>query len=250
MRRSRTLTKVSPMTQTPEEWQQGARLRAGDADRQRAIEVMTSAWRAGRLTRDEFQERAQKSFAVTYTHEIDSLIADIGGLSRYHGHDLTPYPDAALVPASGESPVHDSWQSDRDENLPVRYAPEGSSGSALSVGVLSGMDKVGNWTVAPTHVSIGFWGGTTIDLRDAVFTSPETTITCIAVMGGVEVIVPPELEVRVSGIGFMGGFGWNKLHQARPQRQAPAGNPVVTINGLGFWGGVGITRKERDEPTR
>lgn len=238
------------MTETPEQWQPNARLRAGDADRQRAIEALTNAWRAGRLTRDEFQERSQKSLAVTYTDEIDDLTADIGGLSTYPDRGLAPYQDATLVPASDKTPVVDSWQSEPDENLPVKYAPEGSSGSALSVGVMSGMDKVGNWTVAPTHVSIGFWGGTTIDLREAVFTSPETTITCIAVMGGVEVIVPPEMEVRVGGIGFMGGFGWNKLDQARPRRRAPAGNPVVTINGLGFWGGVGITRKERGEPTR
>ena len=238
------------MTETPEQWQPNARLRAGDADRQRAIEALTNAWRAGRLTRDEFQERSQKSLAVTYTDEIDDLTADIGGLSTYPDRGLAPYQDATLVPASDETPVVDSWQSEPDENLPVKYAPEGSSGSALSVGVMSGMDKVGNWTVAPTHVSIGFWGGTTIDLREAVFTSSETTITCIAVMGGVEVIVPPEMEVRVGGIGFMGGFGWNKLDQARPRRRAPAGNPVVTINGLGFWGGVGITRKERGEPTR
>ena len=179
-----------------------------------------------------------------------AIDADIGGLSTYPDRGSAPYQDATLVPASDKTPVVDSWQSEPDENLPVKYAPEGSSGSALSVGVMSGMDKIGNWTVAPTHVSIGFWGGTTIDLREAVFTSPETTITCIAVMGGVEVIVPPEMEVRVGGIGFMGGFGWNKLDQARPRRQAPAGNPVVTINGLGFWGGVGITRKERGEPTR
>jgi len=238
------------MTETPEQWQPNARLRAGDADRQRAIEALTNAWRAGRLTRDEFQERSQKSLAVTYTDELDDLTADIGGLSTYPDRGSAPYQDATLVPASDKTPVVDSWQSEPDENLPVKYAPEGSSGSALSVGVMSGMDKVGNWTVAPTHVSIGFWGGTTIDLREAVFTSPETTITCIAVMGGVEVIVPPEMEVRVGGIGFMGGFGWNKLDQARPRRQAPAGNPVVTINGLGFWGGVGITRKERGEPTR
>ena len=67
------------MTETPEQWQPNARLRAGDADRQRAIEALTNAWRAGRLTRDEFQERSQKSLAVTYTDEIVVLTADIGG---------------------------------------------------------------------------------------------------------------------------------------------------------------------------
>ncbi|MGB3954957.1 MAG: DUF1707 domain-containing protein [Brooklawnia sp.] len=237
------------MTENPEQWQQGSRLRAGDADRQRAIETLTSAWRAGRITRDEFQERNQQLFTATYTDELEALTADIGGLSGAPGP--AAYPGGALVPNSGGKAVQDSWQSDPDANLPARrYATDDSDASTLSVGVMSGMEKVGRWTVAPTHVSIGFWGGTTLDLRDAVFVSPETTITCIAVMGGIEVIVPPEMDVRITGVGVMGGFGWEKIDQARPARQPHPDGPVVRINGVGFWGGVEVYRRERGEPLR
>lgn len=227
------------MNEHAENWQQSARLRAGDSDRQQAIDKLTQAWRGGHISRDEFQDRSQQTMSVTYTDELDTLLADLGG------------PAAYLAPAnfadSGPVVVRDSWQADDDSAVPAVYAPAGTPGSALSFAIMGGMDKTGDWVVAPNHVSIAFWGGTTIDLRDAVFTNPETTITCIAVMGGVEVIVPPEMEVQVTGIGFMGGFGWDKLRHSKPRRQPTEGNPRVTINGLGFWGGVGIVRKERDD---
>lgn len=230
------------MDETPE-WPHSARLPASDADRQRAVDALTGAWRAGRLTREEFEGRARGSFAATYRDELDTLIADLGGAAASAPGQQTgsESPDAAVA---AELPM-EPRQPERGPEV-ARYAPEGS-GSAVSIGLLGAMDKVGDWTVAPVHVSFAYWGGTTIDLRDALFTDPETTITCIAVMGGIDVIVPPEMDVRVTGIGVMGGFGWDKKRQVRATGLAPAGSPRVTINGLAFWGGVGVTRKEREE---
>lgn len=238
---ARGLTVVT-MSETPQ-WPQSARLRAGDADRQRTIERLTQSWRDGRLTRDEFQRRTQQSFEATFRDELDALTADLTGLAPISPE--LPH-DAPAVPLGAESVLAGRQPEYRE--VAARYAPAGASGSAVSVGFLSGMDKIGDWTVAPVHASLAFWGGTTIDLRDAIFTSADTTITCIAVMGGIEVIVPPEMEVRVSGLGLMGGFGWDKKREARQTAPAPAGNPRVTINGLAFWGGVGVVRKEREEP--
>lgn len=225
------------------------RLRAADHERQQAIEVLNQAWRQGRIDRDDFQQRSQNCLTATYTDELDDLLLDVGGLTNQLS--ISP-PISGTVEVydttTGAVSVQDSWQADRDELLPVPLAPEGTTGSAISVGIMSGMDKVGQWVVAPHHVSIGLMGGTTLDLRNAVFVSAETTITCIGIMGGVEVIVPPEMDVRVTGVGFMGGFGWEKLRYAEPTQPASPDNPRVTINGLGFWGGVGVVRKPRGVP--
>ncbi len=238
------------MSETPEDWPHQTRLRASDADRQHAVDDLTAAWRSGRLTREEFEGRVQRSFAATYLDELDALRSDVGdalrsdggGAASGLGHSALVSPDAAAagLPMEARQPEHGPGV--------ARYAPDGSSGSAVSIGLLGGMDKVGDWIVAPVHASFAYWGGTTVDLRHAVFTSPDTTITCIAIMGGVEVIVPPEMEVRVTGVGVMGGFGWDKKRDARPTAQAPAGSPRVTINGLAFWGGVGVKRREREDP--
>lgn len=225
------------------------RLRAGDADRQETIDALTRAWREGRIDREEFQDRVEDAMSETYLDELAELLEDIGGLPTQSATGY-PGPPVEVYNANANSiEIRDSWQADdHHENLPVLYAPEGSRGSGLSVGFMGGMDKTGEWIVAPHHVSIGVMGGTTVDLRDAIFVSPETTITCIGFWGGVEVIVPPEMDVRVTGIGFMGGFGWDKRRYAKPSRTPTPGNPRVTINGLGLMGGVGIVRKARNAP--
>ena len=51
-------------------------------------------------------------------------------------------------------------------------------------------------------------GGCVLDLRAAQFSTPVTTITVVAIMGGVEVIVPPGIRVEMHGQALMGG--WSK----------------------------------------
>lgn len=89
---------MSPTTETPDQWQPSARQRTCHADRQQAIEALTNAWRAGRLTRDEFQARSRKSLAVTYTDEIDDLTAGIDG---FHGRVRLEQAGAGTCEATG-----------------------------------------------------------------------------------------------------------------------------------------------------
>ena len=229
------------MSQPPENWQAQPRVRAGDPERQRSLEVLTRAWREGRITRDEFAERSSQAMNLTYIDEISALTSDLGPATLATTDTNLPAATAQQFPA-----VRDRFRS-ADDNLPVRMVEANTPATRLTVGVMSGQQRTGYWVVPPQHTVFGVWGGATIDLRDAVFTSAEVTITCIAVMGGIEVIVPPELDVRVTGMGFMGGFGWEHLDDARPYHKPSPENPTVTINGLGFWGGVGITRAELGE---
>lgn len=75
-----------------------------------------------------------------------------------------------------------------------------------SLAVLSGQDRRGVWEVGQTHTALSLMGGITLDLRQAVLTSRETTIHAYAVMGGVEVIVNAGTRVSVEGFGVMGAF--------------------------------------------
>lgn len=226
------------MTDTPDPWQPRSRMRAGDNDRQQAMDGLTRAWRAGRIDRKEFQERSEDCLDADYLDELDELLADIGGLPSLP--TIAPYQPGT----GGQMVIRDSWQSEPDPNLlPVRLEPEAGRGAVASIGIMGGMNRGGPWIVPEHHVAVGFWGGATIDLRHAIFTSPETTITCIGFMGGVEVIVPPDMDVEVAGIGFMGGFGWDKLRDAAPRRGTTSSGVRVRINGLGMMGGVGVVRK-------
>lgn len=53
------------------------RIRASDADRDRAIAALREHLAAGRLTIEEFDERMDKAFAAKTLGELDSLMADL-----------------------------------------------------------------------------------------------------------------------------------------------------------------------------
>ncbi len=52
-------------------------MRASDRDRDRAAEVLRDAYAAGRLNRDELDERVLAAYAARTRGELDDLIADL-----------------------------------------------------------------------------------------------------------------------------------------------------------------------------
>jgi hypothetical protein len=114
----------------------------------------------------------------------------------------------------------------------------GEGSSSWGVAILSGFERKGRWTVPGRFNCFAFMGGGEIDLREANFADREVVINCVAVMGGMNVIVPPGVEVVVRGIGIMGGFDHRE-----EGRSGDPGAPRVIITGFAFWGGVGVERK-------
>ena len=58
-------------------------------------------------------------------------------------------------------------------------------------------------------------------------------------MGGQTILLPPEINLEVRGIGVMGGFDHRASGAGRP------GAVRVTVTGFAFWGGVGVHRLAR-----
>jgi hypothetical protein len=56
-------------------------------------------------------------------------------------------------------------------------------------------------------------------------------------MGGIQITVPEDIEVDVSGIAFMGGFDHNASGTGVP------GAPRVKVVGFAMMGGVEVRRK-------
>ncbi|MFC9157694.1 DUF1707 domain-containing protein [Streptomyces bauhiniae] len=194
-------------------------LRASDADRERVAEILRDGLAEGRLDMAEFEERLESAYKARTYGELAPLTSDL------------PATPAAAPPVSfAKRPVDDgSWAS-------RIVGGEGTSTGAVAV--LSGFQRKGRWTMPKKFSCFAFMGGGEIDLREAFFADREVEINCIAVMGGLEVIVPPGVEVVVRGIGIMGGFE----HLDRDEPGDP-GAPRVIISGFAFWGGVGVERK-------
>ncbi|MFD2490353.1 DUF1707 SHOCT-like domain-containing protein [Amycolatopsis jiangsuensis] len=195
-------------------------MRISDADREQVAQVLHQALSEGRITITELEERLSTVYAAKTFGELKPVTADLPGTAGA--------PSTALQPASG-----------RALGLPDNRVG-GHPGSAVSVGVMSGAVRKGSWVLPPQHTSFAFWGGAEIDLRNARFAEKQCTITAVAIMGGIEITVPDDINVDVTGIGLMGSFMLEDKSDAPP---APPTAPTVTINGLGFWGGVVVYRK-------
>ncbi|MFF3889550.1 DUF1707 domain-containing protein [Streptomyces sp. NPDC001914] len=193
-------------------------LRASDADRERVAEQLRDALAEGRLDMEEFEERLEATYAARTYGELTPITRDLPGAASA--------PRVSMV----KQPVDDGIWSSRIVG--------GEGSSSWAVAVLSGFERKGRWTMPKRFNSFAFMGGGEIDLREANFADREVVVNCVAVMGGLNVIVPPGVEVVVRGIGIMGGF--DHREEGRP---GDPGAPRVIVTGFAFWGGVGVERK-------
>ncbi|GAB3010576.1 DUF1707 domain-containing protein [Streptomyces pseudoechinosporeus] len=197
-------------------------LRASDADRERVAEVLREAVAEGRLDLEEFEERLDATYKARTYGELAPITRDL--------------PAAGVTPPSPVSMVKEPAGSGSGDWAGRIVGGEGSS--QWGVAIMSGFERKGRWTVPKRFNAFAFWGGGTIDLREADFADREVVINCVAIMGGVQVVVPPGVEVVVRGLGIMGGFD----HREEGVRGDP-GAPRVIVTGFAFWGGVGVERK-------
>jgi hypothetical protein len=189
-------------------------LRASDADRERVARILHDAMAEGRLTIDELDERLQRTYSSKTLGDLVPITSDL------------PITAASAMPVR---PV-DAVPSTR-----IGGTPTGQNAFAM----MSGFQRKGAWVVPRFYNVFVFMGGGEIDLTEARFAEAESTIQVVAFMGGVEIIVPDDITVRVTGFGFMGGFEHRGAHEG------PPGSPVVTISGLAFMGGVDVRPPKR-----
>jgi uncharacterized protein DUF1707 len=189
-------------------------MRVSDADRDQVAEVLREATGQGRITFDELEERLSRVYAAKTYADLDEVT-----------HDLPAPGVRAPAVAAGSSGAFPA------ERL------GGNPGSTTAIAVMSGAERKGPWVVPPTFVAFAMMGGVDLDLREARFSQHEVTIQAYTFLGGISITVDEDVEVDVSGIGFMGAFEHGASGPGVP------GAPRVRINGFAFMGGVDIKRK-------
>ncbi|MDF9872167.1 hypothetical protein OKW18_004305 [Streptomyces pratensis] len=191
-------------------------MRASDAERERVAETLREAVAEGRLEMDEFEQRLDATFKARTHGELVPLVRDL--------------------PASG-GPV--AGRKASSANWPARIGGAPTSSGAFAF--WGGFSRKGRWTVGPRFTAFAMWGGGEIDLREAHFAERDVVIRCFTIMGGMQVTVPPDLNVQVNGLGIMGGFGEHSKLDEEPEPAPDA--PRVRITGFALMGGVGVERK-------
>ena len=186
------------------------RMRVSDADREQAADVLREAAGQGRISMDELDERLELAYtAKTY--------ADLAAVT----HDL-PQAGAELSPVGGAVPA-------------TRIG--GTPRNKFSIAILSGARRMGSWVLPQRYVAVAVMGGVELDLREAQFSEPEVTLHAYTLMGGIQITVPEDIDVDVSGIAFMGGFDHDASGSGVP------GAPRVKVVGFAMMGGVEVRRK-------
>ena len=188
-------------------------LRASDADRERVANVLREAAGDGRLTMEELDERLDAVYTAKTYAELEPITRDLPATGTAH----------APVPVQS-SAVQDG-----------RIGGVASSEGAFAI--LGGFSRKGDWVVPKDFTAFAFMAGGEIDLREARFAEPVVTIHVVAIMAGIEITVPEDVTVRVTGIGIMGGFD----HGA--SATGAAGGPTIIINGVALMGGVEVRRR-------
>jgi hypothetical protein len=124
----------------------------------------------------------------------------------------------------------------------TQWLPQGSSTSSdnrTSVAIFSGTELKGRFKAGRHHRALAVFGGVDIDLRDAIIPSEGMTIETAAVFGGIDIFVPPTVNVVTSGFAIFGGF------ESHDQQAELPGAPTVFIKGIAVFGGVEVKKKKR-----
>jgi hypothetical protein len=197
-------------------------LRASDADRERVAAVLRRAAGEGRIELGELDERLAAVYAARTYADLEPITRDL--------------------PADGEDPQPPVPVPMRRADVPERFGgvPTSSGGFAL----MSGFERKGRWVVPRVFRAFALMGGGQIDLRQARFAENPVTIHAWAVMGGIEIIVPEDAEVHITGLGIMGGF------EHRAAGEGDEGAPTIIVKGLAILGGVDIQRQPPEEQLR
>lgn len=179
-------------------------------------DILRDAAAEGRLSLEELEERLEGVYAAKTYAELEPYTADLP--------ESAGTTSAAPVSRTTDSRVG------------------GSPTASVSLAIMSGSTRKGAWVVPPAYTAVAFWGGILLDLREARFASSEVVIRAFAVMGGIEIVVPDDVDVVVSGVGIMGGF-----EDSSEDGEGTGHGPLVRVTGLAFWGGVEVKRKPRDK---
>jgi DUF1707 SHOCT-like domain len=190
-------------------------MRISDADRDWAASVLNDAVAQGRLTADEHSERLDAVYAAKTSADIAPLIKDLPGGVAGSSDALSLRPQAAQLTAA--------------------------SAPARMVFFFSGTEKKGVWQVPAEIRTVSVFGGASFDLREAKLPPEKIKIRAVCVFGGLEIKIPPDMQVVDSGFSIFGG----KDVPPAIERPASSSTPVLYLHGICVFGGISVSRKRK-----
>ncbi len=210
------------MTQTPDSGKLPLR-----AERDRTVDALCAHFARDDLELAEFERRVNVAHRATSLDELNGLTRDLPALAGASAPAARP---AAARPGGERAPLA------RPGSAPRRWLDRLPDPRKLLVAVLGGTKRGGSWEPAQQNTVLAVMGGVELDFREARLARGTTEVMVVAIMGGVEIVVPPDIHVEAGGIPLIGGFS----HVGEEEMHAAPDAPVLKINGLAFMGGVDV----------
>lgn len=189
--------------------------------RDKVMDELVRQYSLERVTLEEFERRTELVTAAQARGEILAQLAD-----------LPPLPSERPSRAAASSRPRAAAAGQR-----WRVDPEGTRPNDFSLAFFGGSDYRGVWRAPRQMTSLCIFGGSKIDLREAVVPPEGVTISCVCLFGGLDVVVPPGMRVVTRGAGIFGGF--DRVNTEPEDRDAP----VIAIDGIALFGGVSVKVK-------
>lgn len=188
------------------------------SQREQTIEHLTNAFTRDELGLDEFEQRLNQAYAAGASSELEGLVSDLSA------ECAVPATELVAAPSTGLAPVERPARGQR------------------AVAILGSVERRGHWTVARSSGALAVLGSVVIDLRDVALPPGVTTIEVSAVLGSIEILVPPNLAVESEGSSILGSFEGIQ----RVPREADPDLPVLRVQGRAVLGSIEVSTRLPD----
>jgi hypothetical protein len=145
----------------------GELVRASDRERDGVVEELKQHAVAGRLMLSELAERFGHAYSASTRSELEALTRDL--------------------PSVGEA-----------------AGPSGKRVRLAALALLGDVKRRGRWRPADASTAVALLGDVHLDLTEAEVEHAELTITSIAAVGDVVIVVPAGVEVELGGVALVG----------------------------------------------
>jgi hypothetical protein len=203
-------------------------------ERDWVVESLGEHYAQDRLDLAEFERRVDLAHRSRTREDLRALLSDLPALGTTAPADAGER--GALVPQAEAGALAVRLNTGR---VPERQT---------ELAIWSGRSRKGPWHPARRVRALALMGGVELDFREALFAPGETRVTVGALMGGVEIVVPPGVRVETDGFAFMGGF--DEDMGGDPGPPPGPGAPVLRVSGFAFMGGVEVTCRLPGESPR
>ena len=207
---------------------EGAR-RPTDQTRQITIDALMEHFANDVMDIEEFERRVEIAHKASTADELKELLRD--------------------MPGGGDLPMVRDDSSSFDLTVPREYSITSSDqvkDTEYVVAAMGGTSRRGRWTPARKNYAVAVMGGVELDFREAVFGPGVTEVPVFSLWGGVDIIVPPGINVESRGIALLGGFD----HESDTVSSDDPHRPTLRVTGLAVMAGVDVSVRYPGETAR